>query len=163
MHGGGRWRGPGSRAIEIGLQPHLRNILITVGHKVPVLPLHQRGKESTGILTPDNLGVLGEDEEGEPIAVTLPDQALRLSLHKEGEEASGVLQIVGNDVTQSWKLEGGRRAGFLDPLLYTSRGSAGGGGYELMRWGWCGAVRLSSRLLMLKFLQGLLVFLRKGW
>ena len=77
---------------------------------MPVLPVHQRGKESTGILTPDDLGMLGEGEEGQPIAVTLPDQALHLGLRKEGEEAPGVVQIFGDDVPQSWRLDGGRLA-----------------------------------------------------
>jgi hypothetical protein len=58
---------------------------------VPVLSLHQRGKEATGILTPDDLGMLGEGEEGQPLAGTLPDQALRVGLGKEGEESRGVL------------------------------------------------------------------------
>ena len=104
--------------------------------------------------------MLGEGEEGQLSAVTLPDQALRLGLRKEGEEAPGVLQIFRDDMTQSWGLEGSLRAVFLDLLLYTSRGSAGGGSYVLVRWGWCGAVRLSSGFLVLKLLQGLLVFLR---
>ena len=117
----------------------------------------------TGILTPDDLGMLGEGEEGQPIAGTLPDQALRLGLRKEGEESPGVLQIIGDDVTQGWGLDGGRRAVFLKLVLNTSRESAGGGGSVLVRLGWCGDVRLSSGLLVLKLLEGLLVFLKKGW
>ena len=73
---------------------------------MPVLPLHQRGKEATGILTPDDLGMLGEGEEGQPIAGTLPDQALRLGLRKEGKESCGVLQIFGDDVMQCGGLDG---------------------------------------------------------
>src|SRR5262249_57550932 len=52
---GGRWRGPDGGAIQVMLQPGLRRIFITVRHKVPLLAPHERGKEPTGILTPDDL------------------------------------------------------------------------------------------------------------
>jgi len=42
--------------------------------------------------------MLGEGDKCQAIAVTLPDQALRLSLLKESEESSSVLQIFGDDV-----------------------------------------------------------------
>jgi hypothetical protein len=35
--------------------------------------------------------MLGEGEESQPLAVTLPNQALRLGLCKESEESSDVL------------------------------------------------------------------------
>jgi len=138
---GRRRRCPDGGTIQVLLQPSLRRILITVRHKVPVLPLHQHGKESTGILASDDLGMLGESEEGQPIAVTLPDQALRLGLLKEGEESRGVLQIFGYDVTKCWGLSAGLLALFLVLFCNTSRASAGGGGCVLERWGGCGCVR----------------------
>jgi len=66
---------------------------------MPELALDQRGKESTGILTPDDRGMLGEGEEGQPLAVTFAEQPLRLGLLKEGEESRGVLEIFEYDVT----------------------------------------------------------------
>ena len=76
--------------------------------------------------------MLGQGEEGEPITVTLSYQALCLGLRKEGEEAPGVLQILGDDMTQCWRLDGGRRAVFLHLVLNTSRESSGGRGYVLV-------------------------------
>jgi hypothetical protein len=39
----------------------LRGVFITVRYKVPLLASHERGKESSRVLAPDDLGVLGKE------------------------------------------------------------------------------------------------------
>jgi hypothetical protein len=56
---------------------------------MPVLPPYQRGKESTGILAPDDPGMLGKCEEGQPITFTAAEEVLLLCFLTEGKEAQG--------------------------------------------------------------------------
>src|SRR5215831_12979454 len=108
--GGGWRRGPGRGTIEVGLQPCLGDILITVGHKMPLLPAHQRRKEPTGIGAAHDLGMFGERTKREAIAVTLPNETLRLGMDEEGEETGGVLEIGRDNVTERWRRQGFVRA-----------------------------------------------------
>ena len=69
---------------------------------MPLLPSHQRRKESTGIGTPHHFRMFGQGAKREAIAVALPDEALRLGLGKEGEETGSVLEIRRDNVAERW-------------------------------------------------------------
>jgi len=69
---------------------------------MPVLVPYQRGKESTGILAPDDPGMLGKCEEGQPITFTAAEEVLLLCFLTEGKEAVRTLQVFGNDVAKRW-------------------------------------------------------------
>jgi hypothetical protein len=55
--------------------------------------------------------MFGESTKREAIAVTLPNEALRLGLGEEGEETCGVLEILRDNVTERWGTQGFVRAG----------------------------------------------------
>jgi hypothetical protein len=46
--------------------------------------------------------MFGEGTKREAIAVTLSNEALRLGMEEEGEETSGVLEILRDNVTERW-------------------------------------------------------------
>ena len=104
---------------------------ISGGHKMPLLPAHQCGKEPTRISASRHPRMLGKGEEGQPLARTVSDEPLCLRLREEGKEPCGVLQIVRDDVTQCWGCGGGLLAVFLDRCLNTTRRFAGDTGCRL--------------------------------
>ena len=61
--------------------------------------------------------MLGKAEEGEPFAVALADEPVRLGLLKEGEPGC-LLQIFRHDVIQCWT----RGVGFVRVLFCDTRG-----------------------------------------
>jgi hypothetical protein len=50
--------------------------------------------------------MFGEGTKREAIAVTLPNEALRLGLGEEGEETAGILEILRDNVTERWGRQG---------------------------------------------------------
>jgi hypothetical protein len=46
--------------------------------------------------------MFGEGTKREALAVTLPNEALRLGLGEEGEETRGVLEILRDNVAERW-------------------------------------------------------------
>jgi hypothetical protein len=73
---------------------------------MPLLPAHQRRKEPTWIGAAHDLGMFGEGTKREAIAVTLPKEALRLGLGKQGKKTAGILQILRDNVTERWGRQG---------------------------------------------------------
>ena len=67
---------------------------------MPLPPAHQRGKEPTGISAAHRLRMFGQGTKREAIAVTLPNETLRLGVGEEGEETGGVLEIGRDNVTE---------------------------------------------------------------
>jgi hypothetical protein len=50
--------------------------------------------------------MFGEGTKREALAVTLPNEALRLGMDEEGEETGGVLKILRDNVTERWGRQG---------------------------------------------------------
>jgi hypothetical protein len=54
--------------------------------------------------------MFGEGTKREALAVTLPNETLRLSMDKESEETGGVLEILRDNVIERWRRQGFVRA-----------------------------------------------------
>jgi hypothetical protein len=148
--------------VEIRLEALVGGILIVLRDKVPALAAEEGGKEPTGIGRTDNLGMLGQAEEGEPVAGTVADEPLRVCLLKEGEEPGCILEVCGYDVPQGWG-RGDRLRSLVFYLELSTSLAVRGRGDALDGRRWLSRVRLWSGLLVFKLLEGFCVFLGKGW
>src|SRR5262249_61903957 len=106
---------------------------------------------------PDQLGVLGKAEEGEPFTVARADEPVRLGLLKEGEESGCLLQIFRHDVTQC---RDSRCEILVLVLLFDTRGrSAGGECCGIKRGRLWGEVRRWSGVQVLRMMYCVIVFI----
>jgi hypothetical protein len=93
--------------------------------------------------------MFGERTKREAIAVTLPNETLRLGMDEEGEETAGVLEILRNNVTERWGRHGFVRA--EEVLGRRGGGRRSGAGHKHQ------GVRSRRELLVLMLLQGFCV------
>jgi len=93
--------------------------------------------------------MFGEGTKREALAVTLPKEALRLGLGKQGKETAGILKIRRDNVTERWG-----RQGFVRREEVMGRR---GGGKRRSTWHKHQGVRSRGELLVLMFLQGFFV------
>src|SRR5262249_46665811 len=108
-------------------QAPVGGILVDVGDVVPPLATYQLREEATRIARTSHTRVLCHGQEGEPLAVTVANESLRVGLLKEDQEPCCILEIVEHNVAKSWGRCGGC-LGFGFPLApITSRCPAGGG------------------------------------
>jgi hypothetical protein len=90
--------------------------------------------------------MFGEGTKREALAVTLPNEALRLGMDEEGEETSGVLEILRDNVAERWGRQGIVRA---EEVM-----GRRGGGKRSDPWYTHQRVRSRGELLVLRLLQG---------
>jgi hypothetical protein len=93
--------------------------------------------------------MFGEGTKREAIAVTLPNETLRLGMDEEGEETGGVLEILRDNVTERWG-----RQGFVRVEEVMGRR---GGGKRRSAWHKHQGVWSRGELLVLMLLQGFFV------
>ena len=90
--------------------------------------------------------MLRERDKREAVALAFADEALRLRLLEEGEKSRGVLQIVGDDVTQCWGGGGGGVEVCLSLFINTRREFVDDGFYVPEWLGWCGGLQQVERV-----------------
>jgi hypothetical protein len=143
------------------LEPCRGGILITVGDVGPQLATDECGKEATRVGGADDPGMFSGGDKGETCTVALANESLLVCLLEESEKARRITEIFGDKVLQCRRRGGGLRCvcllGLNTSFFVRGKGCSG-------RWGSrAGGFHRLRGLLVLKFLKGFPVFLKKGW